>query len=253
LAILRETEALGRDRGWPRIAAVANSEYSCALETLRYDGSRGVESGGLKEKLSVDISRESRSLSMQCYPLPAVSLDARSPDEPLTFTAVESALRRACIAASHQVSNDSYQLLIPWLRIGAARGLRMVFLDAGRPLLALLERLYNQLPTDDPRHSDLRPYVATLLRSTIKSNAEQSPHIAYRLLSRRETGVLQMIAHGMSNKHIAQSLGITPETVKTHAKSIFVKLATRTRAQAVARAESMGLLYLCDLTAVRTD
>jgi len=51
-----------------------------------------------------------------------------------------------------------------------------------------------------------------------------------------------MIAHGMSNKHIAQSLGITPETVKSHAKSIFVKLATRTRAQAVARAEAIGFL-----------
>ena len=51
-----------------------------------------------------------------------------------------------------------------------------------------------------------------------------------------------MIARGMSNKHIAQALGITPETVKSHAKSIFVKLNTRTRAQAVARAESIGLL-----------
>jgi DNA-binding NarL/FixJ family response regulator len=118
----------------------------------------------------------------------------------------------------------------------------MAFLDAGRPLLALLERLYYTLPNDDPRLSDLRPYVATLLRSTIQSNMEQSPSITYRLLSRRETGVLQMIAHGMSNKRIAQSLGITPETVKTHAKSIFVKLATRTRAQAVARAESIGFL-----------
>ena len=135
-----------------------------------------------------------------------------------------------------------YQVLIPWLRIGAARGLRMAFLDAGRPLLALLERLYYTLPTDDPRLSDLRPYIATLLRSTVQSNIEQSSSITYRLLSRRETGVLQMIAHGMSNKRIAQSLGITPETVKTHAKSIFVKLATRTRAQAVARAESIGFL-----------
>jgi ATP/maltotriose-dependent transcriptional regulator MalT len=61
-------------------------------------------------------------------------------------------------------------------------------------------------------------------------------------LSQREIGILQMIAHGMSNKRIAQSLGITPETVKSHAKSIFFKLATRTRAQAVARAEAIGLL-----------
>jgi LuxR family maltose regulon positive regulatory protein len=238
LAILRETEALGRARGWPRLVSIATSEYGGALETLRYDGVRGVESRGLKGKVFV-LSQESRRPRHLLTP---GDLDTQSPHEGVTFTAVETALRRAGLAASHGFSGDSYQLLIPWLRFGAGRGLRMVFLDAGRPLLALLECLYYALPTDDPRLSDLRPYIATLLRSTIQSNTEQSPSITYRLLSRRETGILQLIAHGMSNKRIAQSLGITPETVKTHAKSIFVKLATRTRAQAVARAESIGFL-----------
>ena len=51
-----------------------------------------------------------------------------------------------------------------------------------------------------------------------------------------------MIADGMSNKRIAQSLGIAPETVKSHAKNIFIKLASRTRAQAVARAQAIGIL-----------
>jgi LuxR family maltose regulon positive regulatory protein len=118
----------------------------------------------------------------------------------------------------------------------------MAFLDAGRPLLVLLERLYRALPTNDPRLSDLRPYIATILRSTAPSDTDESQSKAYPLLSRRETGILQMIARGMSNKQIAQSLGIAPETVKSHAKSIFIKLATRTRAQAVARAEAIGFL-----------
>jgi ATP/maltotriose-dependent transcriptional regulator MalT len=116
----------------------------------------------------------------------------------------------------------------------------MVFVDAGRPLLALLECLYHALPTNDPHLTELRPYIATLLRS--KSAGEDSSSINCRSLSRRETGILQMIALGMSNKRIAQSLGIAPETVKSHAKSIFVKLASRTRAQAVARAEAVGFL-----------
>jgi len=64
----------------------------------------------------------------------------------------------------------------------------------------------------------------------------------YRSLSRREVGVLQLIARGMSNKCIAKSLGITPETVKTHVKGILSKLKARTRAQAVAGAEAIGLL-----------
>jgi ATP/maltotriose-dependent transcriptional regulator MalT len=242
LTILRETEALGHARGWPRLVSIASSEYGFAAETLRYDEVRGAENRGSKGKASVLQSQESRRASLPRQPSTPVDIGKVSADEGVTFQAVETALRRASLGARHGFSDDMHQLLIPWLRIGAARGLRMTFLDAGRPLLAPLESLYHTLPTDDPRLSDLRPYVATLLRSTIQSNIEQSSSITYRLLSRRETGVLQMIAHGMSNKRIAQSLGITPETVKTHAKSIFVKLATRTRAQAVARAESIGFL-----------
>jgi LuxR family maltose regulon positive regulatory protein len=42
-----------------------------------------------------------------------------------------------------------------------------------------------------------------------------------------------LIAEGQSNKEIARALGITPETVKSHVKSIFVKLAVDKRAQAL--------------------
>ena len=258
LAILRETEALGRTRRWPRLVSIASAEYARTLEILRYDLSHSSESdtrGGTAPVVLLDRSRGAsiiaRSLhtpkqprmAPRAYRLPTgAGLDVVSPDDALSFSTVETALRRACSAASHAPIDDSYELLIPWLRIGAARGLRMAFVDAGRPLLTLLERLYYALPTNDPRLSDLRPYIATLLRSTVQSNTEESSSISYRPLSRRESGILQMIAHGMSNKRIAQSLGITPETVKSHAKSIFLKLATRTRAQAVARAEAIGFL-----------
>jgi ATP/maltotriose-dependent transcriptional regulator MalT len=228
LAILRETESLGRARRWPRLVSIAASEYARTLEMLRYDEGQG--------------SRHPRMSPRTCRMPTGAALDTPSSHDALSFSEVECALRRACSAACHGLFDDSYGLFIPWLRIGAARGLRMVFVDAGRPLLMLLERLYYALPTNDPRLSDLRPYIATLLRSTIQSSTEEGSSISYRALSRRETGILQLIAHGMSNKRIAQSLGITPETVKSHAKSIFVKLATHTRAQAVARAEAIGFL-----------
>jgi DNA-binding CsgD family transcriptional regulator len=53
---------------------------------------------------------------------------------------------------------------------------------------------------------------------------------------------LRLIAGGLSNKRIAQRLDITPETVKSHTKSIFAKLAAQTRAQAVAHGEALGLI-----------
>lgn len=225
LTILRETAALGRIRRWPRLVSIASAEYARALEKLRYEG------------------HGSTPKYMRPSPIPPrVGLDTRLPDT-LSFSAFESALRRACSAASQGSVDDSYALLIPWLQIGAARGLCVTFVDAGRPLLPLLKGLYYAPVTNDPRLSNLRPYIATLLRFTAQLNPEESSTITCSPLSRRETGILQLIADGMSNKGIARSLGIAPETVKSHAKSIFIKLATRTRAQAVARAEAIGFLW----------
>ena len=58
----------------------------------------------------------------------------------------------------------------------------------------------------------------------------------------RERKVLSMIGQGYSNKRIARSLEISPETVKSHVKHIFSKLAVSTRSEAVSRAGSLGLL-----------
>jgi DNA-binding NarL/FixJ family response regulator len=61
-------------------------------------------------------------------------------------------------------------------------------------------------------------------------------------LSPRQCDVLKLIAHGRSNKEIARSVGITPETVKTHVKNIFIRLSVDSRAQAVSRAYNLGLV-----------
>jgi DNA-binding CsgD family transcriptional regulator len=61
-------------------------------------------------------------------------------------------------------------------------------------------------------------------------------------LSARECAVLALIARGQSNKRVAQTLRIAPETVKSHVKRSFIKLGSKTRAEAVARATELGFL-----------
>ena len=61
-------------------------------------------------------------------------------------------------------------------------------------------------------------------------------------LSPREHIVLQLISRGHTNKGVAQRLGIAPETVKSHAKQIFVKLGAQSRLEAVMRALVLGLI-----------
>jgi DNA-binding CsgD family transcriptional regulator len=61
-------------------------------------------------------------------------------------------------------------------------------------------------------------------------------------LTARERDVLAKISQGLSNKRIARALEISPETVKSHVKHIFLKLAVGTRTEAVFRAVSRELL-----------
>lgn len=50
------------------------------------------------------------------------------------------------------------------------------------------------------------------------------------------------MAEGMTNKQIAQRLGISPATVKTHMARLAEELGAINRTDAVARAKSLGIL-----------
>jgi HD-GYP domain-containing protein (c-di-GMP phosphodiesterase class II) len=62
------------------------------------------------------------------------------------------------------------------------------------------------------------------------------------LLTERERDVLRWVSLGASNKVVAQKLGISPSTVRTHIESAFRKLEASTRAAATLKAAQLGLL-----------
>jgi two-component system response regulator DesR len=61
-------------------------------------------------------------------------------------------------------------------------------------------------------------------------------------LSEREREVLQAIASGATNREIAGTLFLSPHTVKEHTSSLYRKLGVRNRAEAVQKAQRLGLL-----------
>jgi two-component system response regulator DesR len=62
------------------------------------------------------------------------------------------------------------------------------------------------------------------------------------LLSEREREVLDLIAAGSTNREIAEQLYLSPHTVKEHTSALYRKLRARNRAEAVQRAQRIGLL-----------
>src|SRR4051812_6982887 len=61
-------------------------------------------------------------------------------------------------------------------------------------------------------------------------------------LSEREREVLEAIASGATNREIAGRLFLSPHTVKEHTSSLYRKLGVRNRAEAVQKAQRLGLI-----------
>ncbi len=61
-------------------------------------------------------------------------------------------------------------------------------------------------------------------------------------LSPRECEILELLASGASNKEIARTLSISPNTVKTHAARIYEKLEVEKRMQAVEKARFLSVI-----------
>ena len=81
--------------------------------------------------------------------------------------------------------------------------------------------------------------IATCDRSTGAPIAATSDDVH---LTKRESEVLKQIAFGLTNKEIAQSLGISYETVKEHVQHILQKLAVSDRTQAAVWAVRRNLV-----------
>jgi LuxR family maltose regulon positive regulatory protein len=136
-------------------------------------------------------------------------------------------------------------MLVQALQVGARAGVYQTFVEAGAHAAELLLSLHHANPQDSRLPPELRPYLGSLLADRALQRTRTLPTRPARVtesLSPREHSVLRSMSCGLSNKRIAQELQIAPETVKSHVKGIFIKLAVQTRAHAVSTAGALGLL-----------
>lgn len=84
--------------------------------------------------------------------------------------------------------------------------------------------------------------AASMLAEVQRLESDAGP--AEPLITKREAEVLQLIADGLSTTEVAARLYISAKTVKNHLASIYQKLDSRDRTQAVVRAVRLGIIHL---------
>jgi len=116
------------------------------------------------------------------------------------------------------------------------------FVDGGAPAARLLRRAVAHRIA--PGYAD-RLLSACAGGSTAQApptGAPTQPSALVEPLSDREIEVLALVAQGLSNREIGERLFITQGTVKAHTSNIYGKLGVRSRTQAVAQAQALGIL-----------
>ena len=145
----------------------------------------------------------------QCIAVPAIMLT--------TFDDDESLLRSLRAGAKGYLLKDiSFERLCEAIRQVATGGTMF------RP--ALSERVERSLANERVDHTETRPL-------------EGLEH-----LTRREIEILALMAGGLSNREIADSLGTSEGTIKNHVSNVLAKLGVRDRVRAVLKAIDRGYL-----------
>jgi LuxR family maltose regulon positive regulatory protein len=141
-------------------------------------------------------------------------------------------------ALAHQALGDipaALGVLDRAVTLAEPEGYVRVFADEGPPMAALLRAAAKQGPRRD--------YVRRLLAAA--SGPEHDSPIEQALiepLSERELDVLRLLGSELDGPAIARELMVSLNTMRTHTKNIYAKLAVTNRRAAVRRAAELNLL-----------
>jgi LuxR family maltose regulon positive regulatory protein len=134
-------------------------------------------------------------------------------------------------------------------RDGAAASVLERALDLAEPDGALFWFLLHPAPgllEGHARHGTAHPAliadILILLAGRKLAPPPAGPPPPLEALSSSEIWVLRYLPTNLTAPEIARELYVSLKTVKTHTRSLYTKLGTHTRAEAVANARALGLL-----------
>jgi LuxR family maltose regulon positive regulatory protein len=143
----------------------------------------------------------------------------------------------ACVLYEAGDTEHALSTLERALQLAEPSGYIRVFVDRGKSMAALLRQAAARGLAPD--------YVSTLMDAFRAWEREIPPtHLPTHIepLSDRELEILRLIAAGLSNREIADTLVVSINTVKTHVRRMYGKLNVNKRLQAVERARELDIL-----------
>jgi LuxR family maltose regulon positive regulatory protein len=124
-------------------------------------------------------------------------------------------------------------------------GVIRVFIDLGPDMRAMLLRLAEQGFAAESVRRILAAFPESQKKIASDDAGSRSRAVNSRLvepLTDRELDVLALLRERLSNKEIAQTLVLSPTTVKRYTVNVYEKLGVNKRWDAVVKAETLGIL-----------
>jgi LuxR family transcriptional regulator, maltose regulon positive regulatory protein len=172
-------------------------------------------------------------------PLLAGGPGPAAPELPL---AVEAHLLEALAGQELADRAAAVRSLRSALDLAAPEGYRRVFVEGGMPVRVLLTDHLHWDGTHDQLVASLLERLRAVAGADQPGGRPQAPVPLVVPLSEREQVVLRYLSSRLSAGEIADELYVSLNTVKTHIKSIYRKLDTNRRWDAVKRARQLQLL-----------
>ncbi|HEY3116718.1 MAG TPA: LuxR C-terminal-related transcriptional regulator, partial [Chloroflexota bacterium] len=141
-------------------------------------------------------------------------------------------------ALAQHMRGDIPTALVPLgraLALAQPEGYVRIFVDEGPPMAGLLQ--------EAAKRRIARDYVRQLLAAFGKAeDRTRVKQVLIEPLSERELDVLRLLGTDLDGPEIARHLTVSPNTMRTHTKSIYSKLGVNNRRAAVRRADELDLL-----------
>src|SRR3984957_11361511 len=254
LAMLKEGQELGEQRGWRRLTlSLAAEECRSLARAGHYEEARLVatrfdfhelpaRSGAAPLNSDKALRAASRYLLKQSPRLVIEALDAAIENSQQRELAHRSVELLILLALAEKEEGDCASALADVRRaltIAAPRNYIRVFLDEGRELAALIDRL----DMEQLRGTEAAPLARRLQRALCTPDVQGNAPIGMgEELTKRELSILKRLETGLSNKEIAESIFVSEGTLKWHLHNVYGKLNVKNRARAMVRARELGIL-----------